>query len=83
MREIYSKSSRLFVWLGVDACGMAFDYILKALDEFGYPPGPDVHDTKLMNELVTNALFNLTDEVSSSLDQFFGNDWFRRAWTFQ
>ena len=83
MREIYSKSSRLFVWLGEDVCDTAFDYILTALREFGYPPGPDVHDTNLVKELVASALFNLTNEVSSSLGLFFGNNWFRRAWTFQ
>ncbi|MCJ1452177.1 hypothetical protein MMC28_002519 [Mycoblastus sanguinarius] len=85
MREIYSKSSGLFVWLGEDInlCGTAFDYILNALDEFGYPPGPDVHNTSLVKELVEDALMNLTDEVSSSLDHLFSNSWFRRAWTFQ
>ena len=84
MRKIYSESLRLFVWLGEDGdlYGAAFDYITYALEKLD-PPGPVLGDPHAVRSLIEDLNLKLTDEVVSSLDSFFGNSWFRRAWTFQ
>ena len=85
MRKIYSESLRPYVWLGEDGdlFGAAFDYISDALEEFEYPPGPELGDPHAVRSLIEDFYYNLTNEVLSSLNIFFGNSWFRRAWTFQ
>lgn len=85
MRKIYSESLRLFIWLGEDGdlYGAAFDYISYALEKFEYPPGPVLGDPHAVRSLIKDLYSKLTDEVLSSLNLFFGNSWFRRAWTFQ
>ena len=85
MRKLYLECLRLFAWLGEDGdlYDAAFDYISYALEKFEYPPGPVIGDPHAVRSLIEDLYSKLTDEVLSSLNMFFGNSWFRRAWTFQ
>ena len=85
MQEIYSKSKQLCIWLGekLEFCSEAFKYMLDVVDIFGYPSGPDIKNTAVVNNVMHAAFERITEDSLTGLVELFENPWFRRAWTFQ
>ena len=79
MRNIYSESSRVLVWLGLESPSdrSAFAFITSVVDyirEKGLPS-----TVAMIDEIWATT----TDEDQVAVTDLFAKSWFRRVWTFQ
>ncbi|KAL8837301.1 MAG: hypothetical protein Q9170_002558 [Blastenia crenularia] len=87
MREIYSKSRRVFVWLGQEQPSdkQAFEFIKDFVDKYKARVNRNLDNSDEMRKISEEVtMSNAYDEVVClSLTQLFSRSWFARAWTYQ
>jgi hypothetical protein len=95
MKEIYSKATRVYVWLGDQdpkdedaSAGVAAIQFVCSAQELDHVSGIDRSPNKLTisnleQSMIQNGIFDNCQSAWNSLDVLFTSRWYRRVWCIQ